>query len=419
MKRFSIEDYIEIDDATEVVTSDVDIEELLEESMDDIQSMERTALVLESLIDLHEAHSASTSVSLEHMASIKIALEMATAGTMYRGKDLVPGSINWSDNISLEDLETSIENNIKNLNARLLATLDSFGKNLVVMGTFMDSEADKLASFKKKLASDGVKNATITVPGSKYLLRNDELVKDIDSYVKAFDNDMATIGAVAERCGKFQNDNFLQGLRTLIAAFSDKKYMELFEDRAKFIDDIIKIGKLHKPTKPIVPQLEADQYVSDFMLGMVYIYATKSSYKSGDIESYKRIESYFHIEVASARKYDKAAVKHSIQYNDIDKKHIEALLKRCELLNEQYRTIIGFRSKIAQLGSISTTLFSVASSGSGNIAIAGVELLKMLVKNYRLLLSTCYIIIATASTSFSAAKGNMKFAEGIISKAIF
>ena len=396
------------------MTTDLEsIYDELNSSLESMDSLMRTSYVLESLIDLYEIHSTNTNVSQEHVRTAKLALEMAVAGSSYESRHLVPGSENWIDSVSLEDLENSIKNNISKIGAQFNQSIQGYFSNFTFLLTFFDTHESKLRKLSESLRSSGVRRKSFSMKGERYLLHNEEPVKSIDDYVKVFKSDMDILTNVLVRCLEYQDKNTLQATKTLFKAFSSKKYKELFEDRVSFIDDIIRLAKMKKPQRRIMYNTLGDEYASDFLLGMWYIYARKHDvYKEDDVAEYKEKEGYFSLIISKATNIDKNVLDKSVDFDNITERQLLNLIDASLTAVQEYKQAFKFVSKLSHLGKINFVNDFIAGGA------LSLPIYRIFISNYRMVLYMSLMVMTTTTSAFYAAKGNVKFVEKLVNKAL-
>lgn len=429
-KRLLAMEELEDDFSSKITEEPWELEEEVQDSMNEnaseIEALDRTVMVLESLYELLQVNESVPSISTEHMKTLNIGIQMALAGTNYQPSQLVPGMESWNDQISLEDINSAIEKNLDSISGRLVANIKTIGNNVTQFVAIFDYQLRELKALKSRVQSlPNDYKGSVSLKGSKYLLRNDEVVKNFDEYVKYFQSDIGILTQIFKRSIEFQEGSFLQSIKTLFRLLSDKAIMDYSDRLSDLIKDFISIT--HAKTRPApsgLAQVTGKYYVSDFFLGMYGVECFLPEFDKKDMKAYKSNSMNYIVSVVPGGKGSDTST--GVTFDNISKKDMLALIDACEKSAETFKLAQGLVSKLAHIESFLTFRNIVKRNNSAAMAAASGDApgamlvmgLPFLFTNYRLLLMTEAIVASTTSSAFVACKGNVKFAKGLISKAM-
>ena len=398
------------DDLDDYITSNFN------ESIESIDSMERTIVALESVLDICSHVQNKSSISVEEHAIINIALENMVANTPYQPKHLIPGLEEWKENISIEEVTDAVERNINSVSSLFSKILVNLTANIKAIGAFINLHKSKTKKLKEQISKSDIKDATIELKDSKYWRYgdNNSQIQTGAEYSDVFKTDMGKVSDVLDIVSKFQKDSLFISWKTLFKVLSDKKIKENFDILYNLITKT-KDALDMKKVKSYSNFVDVDEYSSGHLLGMsaflVYL-PSKKEFNKESIQSVKNTLDYFDLIKTNDNIFASSITGGKFEVTGIDNKQLTIIADSSLEVIDAYKQLMKFSNKFSNFGSgIFVNDFLIGTS-------VNLPLLRLFLSNYRLVLKMASIDVFVSNELYFYAKGNVKHANRFIENAL-
>lgn len=387
----------------ETSQSDSDFTELFIEQQDMLDNAERSMVVLEQLCEMQTLLKNGNTLSDRDLSFIKIAAEMAVAGTGYSSNNLLPGLESWSSvDIATERLESTLSSSIGryvNMIGNWIKTNDS---HLQYFFTLFERQAQSLSEETYRIKKLGNK-ITVSASNSKYMKYGE--IKQIETsseYLSEY-NKMADIVIPFIKYSKeYGEKDLFSSFKTLVSPITG--YSENFWRMYKEIDKFVMRVKDLKNIKEIIKNKEYSEYSSGSLIGLSRLNITLPTIKPENIDDIKlarRVVSELNVKFFRDSKYDLSRfVSGKTTLENMDRSAFLNLHEKSLEIIDGYKSMMSFSNRLSAYGANMSKNNAMAYASNGFI-------LPFILSNYRMLLKSSSIVLNTTADLFTYSRGNV------------
>jgi hypothetical protein len=422
-----------------------DINNISETINADTDNTYRSCCVLESLIDLAITLESTSELTVKDKALIKVACEMAVAGTATNSKAVLPALENYNDSsIALEGIMDVVKDGFSNVTQNIGGIIKKELDILEYMFTFYEAQYGDLQDLRQAIKDKSFTKATAEVKDSKYLRYglNGDLVTSGQDYMKRYHETMNTMEVFNREIERFQRDDFMASVKTLVSPITgyDEQFMKMYDNLNTLVLNVKKGCKLHKSGY----SFGADVFKSDMLLGLSYIECTDTPLSIEDRSKFQNVKDSLGKMSMSVVRYDKFTInmfKDWVELEGFTKHDLLSLIDISMKNIDSYKGMMDLKNKLSSLGggsmlsglvlgnilpspgvvpgawahvvSFVTTGFSGKTTGLAIFMLA-----KLVLANYRALLISSHVIYNCNASGFNFARGNIDCCKNVIKKAL-
>lgn len=381
-----------------------------------LENLDRTFVVLEQLTVLQDIIKDKGTVDQHDIQMMRVASEMALAGTGQDTQMLLPSLENYTDpGIALESISETVSNALEATTKHFGNIFMSIVDTLEMAVTVFERQSSDIKKLREQIRNKTPKGS-ITIRNSKYFLYGDnKTVIDLDDYIKQLQFTLKECSLMIDAVSELQRNSLFQSFATLLSFILgyDKKYLELFLYLNEFIEEINKIPSV----KQDVIKDRTVYYKSSTYLGLAHIGTSTpkpGSYDKFSIPSVKSTIGDFSAKVYRDTVLDFSPGEDEITFTDIKIKQLTAILDANEVAIDSYKKLLSFTKKLSNIeAALVSASFLVILKKS--LVMTGVTLF---FDNYRLLLKLTTAINATAGTVFNLTRGNIATGNRVVRNAL-
>lgn len=381
----------------------------------ELNNLERSVIVLENLVNIAQVIEAKKSISAEDRQLIRIATEMAVAGTDQSGSCLIPGLENINNpNIALENVIDNIKDSLTLVGSHIGHYFKKELDHLEAFYTFFQMQSNKILDLKRKLNTKSFKNVSISIDGSKYLQYDDyQNVKDFHDYYNQFVKMAMFTRDFNKLSAEFVKKDLMSSFKTLVSPITgyDDNYREMFESTMNLCNNA---SKLHGVNKIGETGKHID-FHSDTFLGMSHLevkIAKKDTFDMKYTDSLKSVVNNYYMTFVREDKFQIETFKRNVILDNVNSNDLHKLLDRAEEMIESYEQGLALRNKLSNIGATHVITDAVFS------AVYPLRWWVFLLASYRLLVRNSMIIYNTQDSAIVFSRGNIGKLMAITERAL-
>lgn len=388
---------------TDALQGDSDFTESLIDQQDMLDNAERSMIVLEQLCDMQALIKNGNTLTDRDLSFIKIAAEMAVAGTGYSSGSLLPGLESWdSANIAIERLESTLSTSIGryiNMIGNYFKTSDS---HMQYFFTLFERQAVALSeeTYRIKKLNNKI---TVTASNSKYMKYGE--VKQIESsseYLFEYNKMADIVIPFLKYSQEYGEKDLFSSLKTLVSPITG--YSENFWRMYKEIDKFVTRVKALKNIKETIKNKEYSEYSSGSLIGLSRLNITIPTVMPdniGDVRIARKVISELNVKFFRDSKYDlNRFVSGRTTLENMDRNGFLNLHEKSLEIIDGYKKMMSFSNRLSAYGASSVKVDGVAK-------ITGGAFLPFILSNYRMLLKSSSIVLNTTADLFTYSRGNV------------
>lgn len=394
------EDTIEVPEGYDSTEAANAIDENMSDVLMDFETLDHTAVVLESLANLAIVLERGKEITPKDIDLIKIVRQMAVAGTVTQDTALLPSLENWNNGtIAQEAIGKDIMDSLQAVGAALKNAFNALVDTIQSILVFYTSQGNVIRNLREEVKKMPSGTLSVKVKPTKYLKYGEDkkLVTTASEYVAEYEKMAHDLSLVIDALVDFQENDFFQSVKVFLSPVTG--YEEKYQEILGYIEDLFnQVSKIsHFKEKKIVG---ATYYRSDTYLGLSHIAIGKpnTTHKEGFFNT--KIDKYAMV-FARDEKYEIGSTQKITL--DMDKEVALRLLAASERLVKSYRKFTRVSQKLGQLGSLFNLTLMLKNAGQNPEG----NLLLLLLKNYRAILKTSGIITLMVGSSFNFSRGNV------------
>jgi hypothetical protein len=317
-------------------------EELISDIDEDIEGIDRAEDVTEALETLCDVIRRIDSPTPVNVALIKVAANMAVAGTS------VPAGALFSANEDFHDLKITVEGIQDKITSSLSAIAESIKNIVSKVSLFFKSVfssytrySEKLKSLKAKLEevkkSKTAKSVTVTMTGGRFFKYDgNKVIGSAAEFLTVFKDSSKVVNSFADIFGSQAKDTMstIQGLYKNILASKEKSDKNVIEVFKKFDGFFGKLKSL--PTMNLASNSrDSDIQIYESAPGMggvsIVVELPKEGFDKENIKEIKSAISSYYLSTSSTDNVKDAFKKsEKITFENVDLVYVGTLLTQCE-----------------------------------------------------------------------------------------